>query len=475
MNAAAENRELERTELELLHGAIFDREVWELAIDAGLRSEHLSTTRAGRVFRALDSHFADEGREPGSPSVLVARGLAQDDVDALITLAGSASAAQLATAIIDAATDRNRRGKVLQARAALADGDPDRARHLLAEAQRKPDTGIVWRSTRDIFTEQPPTPWVVKELGIGPGRPSMIAAYGSTAKTLSAQQLALSCAAGSLVWDHWNTRPMQVRHLDYEQGFRATARRYQRLAIGHGVKPDLLDGRLQLSVFPSVFLDSPGAADAYSRACEGADLVILDALRGAAPSRDENDSQIRACVDVLTLVSERTGAAFVLIHHAGKPKDGHADGRTVLRGSSAIFDACGSVFLLTAPKVAGDPRDVRQVKPSAEAEGGEIESFRLAVEDVAIGANPTAGVRVMHRPAVDDDHQASADAAYERDAAKVLATLRKNAGATQSVLVAKLGMRKARAIQMLEALEADGRVSTLAGSRGSKTYFPEVA
>ena len=116
--------------------------------------------------------------------------------------------------------------------------------------------------------------------------------------------------------------------------------------------------------------------------------MLLDALRGATPGEDENDSKIRACLDILARVSEKTGATFAVDHHAGKPKDNHSDPRMVLRGSSSIFDACGCVLVLSGEK--NEPRLVQQVKAPAEAEGSAVDDFRLRIEDVLTWDNPTA-------------------------------------------------------------------------------------
>lgn len=253
-----------------------------------------------------------------------------------------------------------------------------------------------WIRTPDIFQPLPPTKWIVPALQLCPGRPAMLAAYGSTGKTLAAQSLALSVAARRRVWREFDCpAALTVRHVDHEQGRHATLKRYQRLAVGMGVAPDELEGRLEVSVFPPVYLNLKDAEDAYAKNCEGVGLVIIDALKGATPGADENDSKIRDCIDTLSRVSDRTGTAFLIIHHSGKPKENHSDGRTIPRGSSAIFDACGSVLVMTGEK--GAPKLVRHEKGAAEAEGGVFEDFCLAIEDVAVGPDPRAGVRVVYQ------------------------------------------------------------------------------
>lgn len=372
------------------------------------------------------------------------------------------------------------RGGLLQAAAQVERGEVDRAvagaeetlqqAKALTEPTPPAAPRIVWRGTDDIFAPLPEPKWLVRELQIGPGRPAMLAGYGASAKTLSAQALALAVASGTWAWGRFATSFGTVRHLDYEMGWYATARRYQRLAIGHGVDRGRIADRLMLAVFPCVFLDSPDAVDAYATACDGADLVILDALRGAAPTQDENDSSIRRCLDNLTVVSEKTGTAFVVLHHAGKPKESHSDERTILRGSSAIFDACGCVLVVTAGKTKDAPRKISQPKVPGEAQGGHIDDFTLTVEDVAQANDPTAGVRVVYAPTEPVNPVALARDKYKRHALTILTVIRSNPGATQNVILTKCGMQRAAASLTLAALVDEGRVHVSAGARGAKIY-----
>lgn len=326
-----------------------------------------------------------------------------------------------------------------------------------------PEPRVKWRGAQEIFAPLPPTRWVVPGLHVGPGRPSMFAGYGASAKTLAAQSAGLSLAAGVSVWGQFPCSRMKVKHLDHEQGWLATAKRYQRLLLGLHLDPPDVDGHLFVANFPDVYLTDPRAVDEYCRACEGADLVILDALRGAAVGVDENDSRIRACVDNLTRVSERIGTAFWVIHHAGKPKDGHADMRTVLRGSSAIFDACGAVFVMSGTK--GQPKLVSQQKTPADAEGAAIEDFHLAIEDVLVDTNPTGGVRVAYG-AVPVKEALTPDSSYEEHAARVLAFIEANPACSKRSIRARAGLRATRADEVLALLIEDSRVTWRKGPSG---------
>ena len=331
---------------------------------------------------------------------------------------------------------------------------------------------VEFHDTSAIFVPLPPVSFLVPGLHVGAGRPGLLGGYGASLKSMAAQDLALAVASGTFVWDHFPSTLGEVRHFDYEQGFRATARRYQRLALGRGLDRCRLGDRLKLAVFPKVYLDSANASDAYALACDGVDLAILDALRGAMPTSDENDSSIRVHLDNLARVSEKTGTAFLVLHHAAKPKDSHSDRRTVLRGSSAIFDACGCILLISPGKRSTSPRKVEQLKPPADAEGAALQEFALEVEDVAIDGNPSAGVRVLWRPAGTDAESptAVADAKYEADALRLIEAVRANQGSSQNVIIEKSGMGRSRASNLLTALEEEGRVLVQLGERKAKNY-----
>jgi hypothetical protein len=311
---------------------------------------------------------------------------------------------------------------------------------------------IPWLSTDDIFGELAPTPWLVRELLICPGRPALIAGYGYAGKTIATQALMLSVAVGCEVWGHFATgQPQRGRHLDFEQGQHATRKRYQRLLAGMDLHVEQLGGRLELTVFPDAYLNDAAALDLYSRLSDGCGIVFVDSLRAATPGDDENDSAIAARLQLLARVSEKTGACFVVIHHAGKPKEGHRDGRTLARGSSAIFDAAGAVFTLSGER--GGPTLVQQVKAPPEAEGSAVDDFHLVIEDMQVGDNPRGGVRVRRR--ADDVKPKAAkpkSARYDAIKADVLTAIKAEDLDSANAIYARVDGNKGAVLQAIREL-----------------------
>ena len=343
------------------------------------------------------------------------------------------------------------------------------AAQVLEQAEKRPV--VEWRSAFEVFAPLPPVSWRVRGLQLCPGRPGAFVGYGASAKTLSAQALALACAAGRPVWNYFDAPQMRVLHFDYEQGWHATAWRYQRLAAGHRIDPREVAEHLRVTVFPGVYLDQPDAVDAYAKLCEGSELAILDSLKAMTPTRDENDNSIRTCVDVLTRVSERTGCAFILLHHAGKTDPGSRDARQHGRGASAIFDACGSWFNFFAGKDKDDPRAVSQAKPPAEAAGRGVEDFLLDVQDVAVPGLPEGGVRVVHRSTAKPDPVATSSARYDAMTHQVLAVIERHPGSIGNEIVGRLGAGRTTVFTILQSLEQRRVIRSTPGPRNTNHYY----
>ncbi len=217
-----------------------------------------------------------------------------------------------------------------------------------------PEGSFSFVTAIDLSKPLPPVTYIVKHFGISPGRPSLLAGYGGLGKTVVAQLLALHMAGGKE--NCWGlpiaTGP--VKHFDYEMTQDPLQRRYQRLAIGHGI--ELAECQLELSSMPTIYLSDDAAESALCRATEGTLFAILDNLAAATASSltKENESGIRKYLDRLTRVTSKTGCTFwVLAHERKASKEEGGSGLQRVRGSSAITDACGSVVSINVAAGTG--------------------------------------------------------------------------------------------------------------------------
>lgn len=328
-------------------------------------------------------------------------------------------------------------------------------------ARRGPE--LPWLYGAALAEPVPENQWAIPGLQLGPGRPAMVVAYAGTAKTIAMQSALLAYAAGINVWGAFATNRGGVAlHLDYEQGCHATRRRYQRIAYGLGVALEDVGDRLGMVSFPRLYLTDRDAEDALMREIEGAGLVLIDSLRAAMPGVDENASDVRRYVDLLTRVSERSQATIVLIHHSGKEKAGHTDKRQVARGSSALMDAVGCSYLIEMTSYA-EPRKISQTKLPAETDGTQFEDAFLAIEDVPGPAGPKQGLRIVYQTAGQAGQADSPKAVLQDCCVRIKDTLDGSPGASLRRLRALVGGGRTVFEAALEQLLDDGEVVRMPG------------
>ncbi len=266
-------------------------------------------------------------------------------------------------------------------------------------------------SASDILAKREPIKWVCRDLCIGPGRPTLVPGYGYSLKTYSMQSLEVSVASGQKIWGEFRCARSKVLHLDYEQGKDPTCTRFQRIAYGMGLSLDDLDGWLQTCCFPDAYLTTPNVERSLAMLCADIQLCVIDSFKAATPGVLEKDSEVRIYLDMLTRISERTGCAFIVIAHAGKSNPDR-DKREAARGSSAIFDACGTVLMMSGSKPF-EPVKAELTKTSASASGKIAQcEFYLAATDIADdeGKDDKAGIRIDYQP-VDSIEEPQAPAA----------------------------------------------------------------
>ncbi|NUP04572.1 MAG: AAA family ATPase [Polyangiaceae bacterium] len=453
----------------------FEQQNIQRAVELGVGIDDLTVPELREVFTAQLAIFrrgqgpdpAAVRRELGPRAQALELWLDENSVEAT-EVAGSVET--FASIVMDRA---RRRHVVEQARAVVdiceapTSRDPaqlDRAidelrSTALASAQSDPWN---WVSASQLAEPLPVTPWVVPGLQLGPGRPASIQAYGGGMKSLAAASLVVACAAGVSVFGTFPVgRQKSCAWIDHEMGLRASQRRFQRLARGREI--DLRELPIKLSALPRMKLTDPRARDAFMRAGDGVELAVLDSFRASTPGVDENDSAIRDYVDVLLEVSERTGVTWVVLHHCGKTRDGHEDGRQKGRGSSALFDAWGTVFDFA--KESDAIRRVSMTKCHPEA-AGPIAPFFIEVVDVAQEGDPTAGVVVRYRTDEQVRPPKPVTASLETDIERVVGALAREGRSTSiDAIVALAGINLGRGRSAVRTALSRGQIERLGTAR----------
>ena len=176
-----------------------------------------------------------------------------------------------------------------------------------------------------------PVEYVVENL-IVRGSVNMFVAHGNSIKTWTLLSM-LSCVADGRPWlDRYQVKQGRVGILDYENGHHEVHRRLRVLQA---------DGSELGYSFGEASLTDPN----LWRAIAEFKLTVLgvDSLAAGSWGVDENSTQAHVPLQFAKVLGEKVGTATVFIHHARKG-DGKSDRRLEVRGASAIFAACDSVY-----------------------------------------------------------------------------------------------------------------------------------
>lgn len=259
----------------------------------------------------------------------------------------------------------------------------------------QPKEPIKWVEPSRLMAKLPAIDWICEGLRLAPGVVSCFSGYGYSGKTALGQLLLLSVATGRSFLKLYDCKQGPVGHLDYEQGFRLSVERLQRLC--NGIPIPLTEGlsHVKYCPFPEVYLDDQKGKDAICKAVDGLKLVLIDSSRAAMPGVDENDSKSRVHVDSLSRISERTGTAFLLVCHDGKSGDGNAPRakKERTRGSSAMFDAMQTMWGFEMK----DGEDFGRADLRKDRLTGSKASFGYRFEDspATLGESPS-WLRIQH-------------------------------------------------------------------------------
>lgn len=285
-----------------------------------------------------------------------------------------------------------------------------------------------WRLGEDVFFGPPKPPrWIARELGLAPGRPAILSGASGGSKTLLLQSLLISLAVCRPIWNRFDpdedAKPLTVAHVDVDLGQDDLEHRYRRLYAGFPGAPILREEiapRFRMVSFPIPELDlmQASARDRLKRELEGVDVAGIDALRGVSKG-DENSSEFRRGLDLLTAVSGETGTMFIVLHHISHAPRAQQGGRPVSdddddragRGTTAIKDAAGVVLRVTGK---GDTRKIRMVKPPGRTGIQWTKPFSVSIEDVDdVSIEGAAGLRVVAQIPHERSKEEIADLAAE--------------------------------------------------------------
>jgi hypothetical protein len=208
--------------------------------------------------------------------------------------------------------------------------DEATARGIEAIQENTTNTGKRYtvHNAADALAPRPPVKWIVEGL-IYENSITVMYGDGGTKKTWAGMYLA-ACVASGAAWGEYETHKTRVLFVDEENGEMEISGR-----AGYCIRGALSDESADLRYISlaAFHLDDPKdeAILTAEILAQGAGLVILDALADLMLGDENSKQDTQPVFNALRRISEKTGAAILVIHHSNK-QGGH-------RGSSVIKDA----------------------------------------------------------------------------------------------------------------------------------------
>ncbi len=252
-------------------------------------------------------------------------------------------------------------------------------------------TGRPRYSISSIFETQPEPEWVVKGLFMA-GSLNLVVGDPGCKKTWSMLDLAAVVASkGDRTIHEWLGFEVcngPVIFLDAESGKSRLIHRLRQVTEGHGLGEHDLD--LYFEVPANYYLTNAADLDELEDFIieKGATMVVIDALIDVIGGVDENSSsEVQPIIQKLRLLADRTGAAFVIVHHNNK--GGEYRGSSALKGGVdhmlKVESKDGNMVVSFSSDKA---RDMEPVKFQALAEFGDT-TFRLMKAQTGANVAPT--------------------------------------------------------------------------------------
>jgi len=333
------------------------------------------------------------------------------------------------------------------------------ARELLAEVTGEAGEDIRPVQIGDALAEDHPAEeWVIN--GLLPVRCiGLLSAEGGVGKSTLAAQICAGLSSGQGFFGFDCGTIVPTLFLEAEGSREKFVERIG-VALSHLAIPAR---DLPLFVQPKTWRPSLNGTTADSIRVCGARLVVLDTIGLFQPFDENSATEFKALIlGPLRRLAEETGAAFLLIHHQGKPSE-MRKGRHKVRGTSAFVDDTDLAMRLEAPDGDKAPRRILtfdKVRHGSPHEDVELE-YDMSTATFRVGS---PGEREDREAA---EREARERVKVEKMKARIVAELKKEAldsGDLQKVL----NVRKADVVMALNQMAEEKMIYHEAAGHGGR-------
>lgn len=323
---------------------------------------------------------------------------------------------------------------------------PDKRQEERAEKQNTAPTFKIWTAA-DIWKPIEAPDYLMDGLLVR-GSLALIVAYGASLKTWMLEDAWMSVGTGAPWLGRFATKQTPALIVDFESGDYELRRRAHRLARGREIQIPI-EGCAFVTM-PALSLADEAFFAALRPLAEQYGFIGIDSLAAGSGGIDENDARFATSLNRLKAIAAETGCVIVVLHHTKKGGGEDTDQREMVRGSSAIFNACDVVLQMTRK---GDGFLVQQTK----ARGGKsVETFVVKVQDT--GPDSTV-VDAGNVPDAGDEGVANACQAIDKAKRAILTLLASEHGLTSKTQVwNRISGTKGVKVKALKELEESSLV-----------------
>lgn len=273
-----------------------------------------------------------------------------------------------------------------------------------------PANGLHVVSAAEVWKPLEPPEYLIEPVLVR-GSLALLVAYGASLKTWIMLDGGLSVATGEQWLVRFATRQGRALIVDFESGDYELRRRLHKIARGRGWAIPV-EG-LSFASMPEHNLADERFFDALRPLAASHAFVGIDSLAAGSGGIDENDARFATSLQRLKAIAVETGAVILVLHHSRKGSGDDVDERELVRGSSAIFNACDVVLQLRRADEGAFV--LRQTK----ARGGKaVEPFLVRVDDTDDG-----GALVVGRDLDEQEPASAGSATIDRAKARIISLL----------------------------------------------------
>lgn len=276
----------------------------------------------------------------------------------------------------------------------------------------RPEGGLPPARRASELPDPPPIAWLIDQVWPA-GEFGLIVGDGGAFKSSVAIHMACAVAGGHRLFDEFQCLPRPALIVSAEDHRDIVLMRAKAFCAGHGWASSTLDNLYLLAEGGPTLHDSQWAAhlaDEIQRIRPG--LIVLDPWAELMGGDENSNTDARPAIKYIRHIAGTVGAAVVLVHHAGKMREG---GRSLdrIRGASALPSAARVVWFFDftedglkvenlkhsrAPRL--DPFQLQRDIRSAPGNKGEWITARVTRQPAA--ADPMAEkvlMQLMQAPA----------------------------------------------------------------------------